>query len=114
MKKFLATTAALIAFAAPAMAEKLPTDLNAKIVRAEGAGGGREYMYYLVTVSNFSNQIYKLTWWSCAFFLKGEPVHEDTFIVKQVAANGRTIHKTVTEYHRFDSSECRLTEVGAD
>jgi hypothetical protein len=112
MKKLLMTATALVALATPAMAQPpLPTGLNAKIVRAEAAGGGRLYMYPLVVVSNQSSQTYKVTEWSCGYFLNGEPVHEDTFLVKQVAANGRTLHKTVTDYHRFSSTECRLISV---
>jgi hypothetical protein len=89
---------------------KFPTGLTAKITRIEPSG---QYFYPLIVVDNQTSQTYSSTKWSCTFFDQdGEPVHEDTFMVQNVIANGKTAHKSISRASaRFVSSSCRPTSV---
>jgi hypothetical protein len=89
---------------------KFPTGLTAKITRVEPSG---QYFYPLIVVDNQTSQTYSSTQWSCTFFdQSGEPIHEDTFTVQNVTANGRTAHKSISRGSaRFVSSSCRPTSV---
>jgi len=81
--------------------------LSAKITRIENSGS--EYFYPLIVVENKSDQSFSYTNWSCTFYNGDEPVHEDTFSVKNVSPQSKTASKSITHTKsRFDTTSCRL------
>jgi hypothetical protein len=87
-----------------------PTGLSAKITRIEDRNGG--WGYPLIVVENKSDISYEMTQWSCTFYSADEPVGEDSFHVKQVMANAKTAHRSITRLpsQPFDSTACRLID----
>lgn len=80
--------------------------LSAKIISVENSSTGN--MRPLVVVTNTSDRTFQTTWWACAFYLNGSPVHTDTVFVQNVRP-GETPHRTISKAYRFDRSDCRLT-----
>jgi hypothetical protein len=61
----------------------------------------------LMSVENKSDQRVD-TIWSCVFFAKGEPVHEQETLVENVPPHGRAISSDVAMFYPFDNVECRF------
>jgi hypothetical protein len=81
--------------------------LTVAITRIEAAGDN--YYYPLLVVNNPTERSYAKTHWSCTFYSKNDPMHEDTFWIENVAANGKTAHRSITKTSaKFDSTSCRL------
>jgi hypothetical protein len=65
--------------------------LTIKIIKTERAG--KDTTYLLFSVENTSEQRFEQTTWSCVFFNKGQPVHEERSTVENVPPNGRAIER---------------------
>jgi hypothetical protein len=104
MKRFL-TLIFLIALSNAAVAAENP--LSISVLKAERSGGDSTYL--LFSVENASDQQFEWTEWSCVFFNKGDPVHEERSTIDNIPPRGRAIKRVIQDYGGpFDKIECRF------
>src|SRR4051794_27152130 len=86
VRKMLAILAALLLSCGASSADE---QLN---IRVPKAGRTLEnYVEILVEVTNSKNQRFDSTEWSCVYYHKDNPVHEDSFHVGNVTPRGRAV-----------------------
>ena len=106
MEKKLALLVVLLLSCGASSADE---QINIRVLRA-----GRtleNYVEILVEVINSKNQRFETTEWSCVYYHKGSPIHEDSFYVGNVPPRGRAVKRWVEIFSReFDSVECRFME----
>jgi hypothetical protein len=95
----------LIAFSNAAVAADTP--LSIKVLKTER--GGSDTIFLLFSVENISDQRFESTEWSCVFFNKGDPVHEERSVIENVPPRDRAISRVIQDYGGpFDKIQCRF------
>ena len=89
MNKIAALTTALMLASVAAHAEAALSNTVLKTERT------RDVTYILMSVENKSDQRFEATKWSCVFFNKEQPVHEETNWVENVPPRGRAIKREI-------------------
>jgi len=103
MTKLMMLGLALALTNGAAAAEK---PLSIKLLKIERA---ESHSYILFQVDNTSEHRFEATTWSCVFFVKQQPVHEERNLIENVPPHGRAIKREIQAYGGpYDSVECRF------
>jgi hypothetical protein len=81
--------------------------LSISVIKTERSSAKASYI--LMSVENKSDQRFEDSQWSCVFFDRGQPVHEERNSVENVPPRGRAVKREIQGYGGpFDNIECRF------